>query len=664
MTSPCDNSSNDTYNSKQNNQYNQGKSLYNKTLNSEINTTQDELKLSSKDLFIDYIIRYKKHYFYAIVALAIVDLMDILPPIIVKSAIDVLQKNKEYKFLVILCLVYLISAIIQAIFRFYWRKYFLGTSHQIAYDLRRQVYEHIQNLSFTYFCKTKTGELMSRLTNDIDQIRMMYGIGLLLIIDALFYLISVPFILLWLSYKLALFILVPLPLVPLFVSKVGAYIYKYSEIAQAKVAELSAFVQENFSGIRIIKGFVREDIQLEYFDRQSNNLVDAKLKLSKIESGFYPALEFIVGIGTFLLLLLGGYYVINNEVSLGTFIAFQSYLTKMVWPMTAIGMTINMYQTGMASMARTAEVLNEVSEHETHVNKISIKPVCQFEKSLEVRNLSFNYSNNERFDSNKSILNLHKKELVNDTEHQLINPITTVLNNVSFKLTKGKILGITGPIGSGKSTLLYLIMRLLDPPPQTIFLDGVDIRTYDLISYRSLFGYVPQDSFLFSDTILENIIFGIDRSKSNKSKEKIYEIVENCAKIAQIHDEIMQFHKNYEAMLGERGINLSGGQRQRITLARALAKDPQILIIDDATSAIDTDTEERLLACLKSYLKNKTAIIVSHRLVSISFADEIIYLENGRVLESGIHEDLIRMNGKYAKLWQQQQIKREIEVNN
>ncbi|HNV69198.1 MAG TPA: ABC transporter transmembrane domain-containing protein, partial [Candidatus Ozemobacteraceae bacterium] len=500
-------------------------------------TTAAEVETASPQahaLFRSLWWQYRRPISLGILSLAVTDAMDILPPLIIKRAIDGIEKGESWNLLLWLGVFYLVTAGVQAVFRYFWRTYFIGTSHVIACDLRGRLFAHLQTLSFGYFNRTKTGELMSRLTNDIEEIRQMFGLGMLLSMDALFYFISVPFIMLWLSPGLALYVLLPMPLIPLFVVKMGRLIHHRSRNVQERLADLSAKTQENISGIRIVKAFCREDEEIASFNSTSRYLVKETLGLARIEAGFHPSLELAMGLGIFLLILLGGYGVVRGEISLGSFVAFQSYLLKMVWPMTAVGMTINLYQRGMASLTRSAEILHTAPEISDQPPPVAAAAAAQASDNptvvvrpepeastirgdIEVRGLSFTYPES----------------------------VEPALRDVSFHLPAGKTLGIVGPVGCGKTTLLHLLLRLFDPPAGTIFLDGRDLRSYPVHHLRRELGFVPQDSFLFSDSILENVLFGMkDRPDPQRARE--------CLRIAQVLAEIEALPQKHESLLGER----------------------------------------------------------------------------------------------------------------
>ncbi|MBF0407987.1 MAG: ABC transporter ATP-binding protein [Candidatus Riflebacteria bacterium] len=596
---------------------------------------------TGKSLFFEILIHFKRSFLLGTLSLAFCDILDISPPLLIKTAIDAIEKDGDFRTLSILCAVYVVFSLLQGFFRFLWRKFFIGTSHKAACLLRKRLYEHIQTLSFGFFNKMKTGELMSRLTNDIDEARMMFGMGMLLMMDALFYFLSVPFIMLALSPKLAVCILVPLPVIPFFIIKFGRLIHKKSGYVQECLADLSAKAQENISGIRIIKSFVREKSEIYLFAEQSGKYLNASLDLAKIEAFFHPSLEFAWGFGIFSLLFFGGKEVINGGISIGTFVAFQALLLKMVWPMTAIGMMVNIFQRGLASLNRCSEILNWKPE---------ISPECVTDGSART----------EIPDTNKNaqLLNICGDIEVNNLSFRYETSTKNVIENVSFKLNSGTSLGITGPIGSGKTTLIMLLLRIFQAPEKTIFLDGKEIEKYSPAELRNAVSYVPQETFLFSESIKENIAFGIDFSKSDSTNEKI---IKDSAHMAHISDEIESLPSSYETLLGERGVNLSGGQKQRLSLARAFAKQSQILIVDDAISAVDAETEAKILSDFFKAASGRTVIIVSHRIAAIQKTDSIIFLQDGKIAESGSHDQLVAMNGQYAKLWNKQLLKSELD---
>lgn len=578
----------------------------------------------AKSLFWRALKDYSRPLAIAVLALAATDFLDVLPPLIIKFAIDGIEGGKGVENLLWAGAFFVTAALLQACCRFIWRKFFLGTSHVIGYDLRQRLFEHLQTLPFRFFATAKTGDLMSRLTNDVDEVRQMYGLGALLAMDSLFYFCTVPFILIWMSPKLALYILIPMPLIPFFVMRIGSKLHRLSKRVQERTADLSSRVQENVSGIRVIKTFVREQSEIVSVEVASDKLLQENLDLARVEAGFHPALEFVMGLGVFILIWLGGLAVVNGELSLGAIVAFQSYLLKLVWPMTALGMTINLYQRGMASLGRCAEILclkSDLTEAGTSGNDMPIHG------GFSVKNLTFAYPGNTK----------------------------PLFANLSFEIPVGSSLALVGPIGSGKTTLIHLLLRLFDPPVGSIFLDGKDIRDFPIQRLREAFGYVPQDSFLFSETVLENVAFGLkDRSDLEKASA--------CLKMAGIHEEVNALPDKLQTLLGERGVNLSGGQKQRLTLARALARDPLILVLDDSMSAVDTETEERISRELKQVLQGRTGIVVSHRLSSIQAADQIIYLDEGTIQERGTHQELLALKGNYFRLWEKQKMKSEWEI--
>lgn len=566
---------------------------------------------------------YRKHLFYGFSSLLIVDLADILPPIILKIAIDSIERGEGLRTLLYCGLALLVTAGVQSIFRFLWRQFFLGTSHRSVYDLRKMMFSHLLKLPFHYFSRTRTGDIMSRLTNDIQEIRFMLGIGILVLLDASFYFLTVPFIMLWLSPSLTFITMLPFVFIPALVLLVKGVIHSRSKDVQARLSDLSSKAEENLSGIRVIKGFRTEESEISRFTSCGLEFVRDKIKLAKVESFFHPALDLVIAFGMVVLLYIGGGMVIAGSITLGSFIAFEAYMLKLSWPMMAIGWIINIYQRSMASMERCQQIINEPVAASTNSDIATCVPQ-NFDLSVE--GLSFTY------------------------------PEATIpaLKNVSFKLAEGQTLGITGPVGCGKSTLLRVLMKMFTPDSGEIKIGGVSVEQIHLRELRQMFSYVPQETFLFSESIRENILFSCD----NKNQA---EIAAQYAGNAGLAGDLKDFPEGLETMLGERGVNLSGGQKQRVSLARAMAAERQILILDDCTSAVDTETEQAILSSLRQAARRRTCIIVSHRMVSLQSAELIVYLANGEIAEMGTHKQLLELQGLYAKAWQRQRLKAQLE---
>lgn len=568
---------------------------------------------------------YRRHLLYGVLSLIIVDIADILPPIILKTAIDAIERGNDMKTVVYCGVAMIVTAIIQAIFRFFWRQFFLGTSHRSVYDLRKALFAHLLKLPFHYFSRTRTGDIMSRLTNDIQEIRFMLGIGILVFLDASFYFMTIPIIMIWLSPKLTLITMLPFVVIPLMVVLVKGAIHNRSKEVQARLSDLSSKAEENLSGIRVIKGFRTEESEISRFNRCGQEFVRDKIRLANIESVFHPALDLVIAAGMVILLFFGGRMVIASTITLGSFMAFEAYMLKLSWPMMAVGWIINLYQRSMASMERCLQILRE-PEAQPEKQQDLARQISNYD--IKVENLTFSYPDS----------------------------VQPAIKNVSFALRQGQTLGITGPVGSGKSTLLRLMMKMYSPQSGHIEIGGINTEELFLKQMRELFAYVPQETFLFSETIRENILFASD------NKDQPESALEYAGR-AGLNSDLSEFPNELETMLGERGVNISGGQKQRVSLARALAAERPVLILDDCTSAVDTETEKAILASIRNEKDKRTCIIVSHRMVSLQNSDLIIYLDGGQVVESGTHEALLQLNGRYARTWERQRLKAQLEAN-
>jgi ATP-binding cassette subfamily B protein len=479
-------------------------------------------------------------------------------------------------------------------------------------------------LSPNYFNTHKTGDLMAHATNDINAVRMALGQGVMMIVDSSFMIIlSLIMMVRTTNLKLTATALFTLPLIIFVVNRFGKIIHKRFRIVQEAFSNLTDTTQESFSGIRVIKSFVQEDLVLENFTKVNNDNLKKNLDLVKVSGTFHPFIQFISSISFLLVILYGGKEVILNKISLGDFIAFNSYLGLLVWPMMALGFVINTLQRGAASMERINNILNEKPEIVNIDNPINLENV---KGQIEFKNVSFKYPGTNQY----------------------------ALENISFLIKEGQSLAILGRTGSGKTTVVSLLLRLYDISEGTITFDDIEIGDLSLRSLRENIGYVPQDNFLFSTSISENIGFAFDEKISDE---------EIClaAKMAEVYDNIIDFPNKFDTVLGERGVTLSGGQKQRTSIARALIKNPSVLILDDSLSSVDTETEEKILTNLKTIMKSKTTILISHRTSTVKSCDHIIYLEEGRILEQGNHDELLSLNGLYADLYEKQLLEEKID---
>ncbi len=567
--------------------------------------------------------KYYKKFFWkfiiGILALAIVDYLQIRVPLVIGTITDkIVEGNMDDAYLLNQSLYLAIIGLSIAIGRFIWRNLIFGTSRDIEYYLRNDLFAHLERLSTKYFNQHKTGDLMAHATNDINAVRMAIGPGLLMAVDALVLITLVIYNMIYtVNLKLTLIAIIPFPLIILQGFIISKFMRKRFTDKQEAFAKLTDMVQESFSGIAVIKAFVQESNEIKVFANANKNNFDKNIRLAKLHSAVDPLIRIVVGLSLVLTLVYGGRLTMLGEISLGELVAFINLLTLLVWPMIAVGMILNVIAQGKASLERIEKILDEkpeISDNEKTLNIQNIKG------NIKIDDLSFKYSDTDEYS----------------------------LKNIKLTINQGETLGIIGRTGAGKTTLVNLLLHLYNVPHNKILIDNIDIMKIPLKVLRDNIGYVPQDNFLFSDTIARNISFGID----NVNRE---EIIEN-AKLANVHENIMEFKEGYETIIGERGVTLSGGQKQRISIARALIKDPAILILDDALSAVDVDTEEKILAELKEKRKNKTTIIIAHRISTIKHADKIIFIDDGEIIEEGRHEELIAFNGEYNKMYKKQQL--------
>src|SRR5579875_2729213 len=504
----------------------------------------------------------------------------------------------------------LVGVMIAKGFFAYWTRWVLiGMSRDIEYDLRNDVLARLLALDPEFYARNRTGDLMSRATNDLNAVRMVLGPGIMYTAVTFATMVLAIFFMVKLSPSLTLWVLIPVPFVALAVRYFGQIIHRLSEVIQAALGVLSTRAQENLTGIRIIRAYAQEQAEIEAFDEANREYVGQNIKLISSWSLFFPALSVLIGSTVVILIALGGPKAIDGRLTLGSFSAFYMFLTQLTFPMIAIGYVTNIFQRGAASMGRLNYILNA-------------RP------NIQDRSAAVAAGSNA-------------------------GPAPTVLRDINLHVPAGATLAIVGPTGSGKSTLASLIGRLWEAPRGSLLIDGRPIEEYPLSELRRAIGYVPQDTFLFSDTIRENIAFGV----SDAAEEHVYE----AAEIAGISGEIQGFAHGFDTLVGERGITLSGGQKQRTAIARAILRQPRILILDDALSSVDTETEERILRQLRGVMSQRTTILISHRISTVRTADQIIVMRDGRIIERGTHEELLALGGYYADLYQKQLLEEELE---
>jgi ATP-binding cassette, subfamily B, multidrug efflux pump len=589
--------------------------------------------LENTQLIRFYLWKYKKPIGIGLLALITVDALDILPPLFFKKAVDITVEKGPTGDLAALALIYFFTSVAQALCRYGWRMYLIRASFFAGLDMRAQFSKHLFGLSMSYFNRTSLGNLMSLATNDVEAVRLAIGSGILVFVDALFFLVTVPIAMCLLSWKLTLLACLPLPLIPILVIKHEKLVNERFHQVQECFGKISSLAQESLSGIRVIKAFARENTQIERMINLGNKYIQLNLKLARIQTGIGPVMDFLMSLGTVILLFWGGHSLIQdseNVLTLGTFVAFQQYIQKMVWPMAALGMSMNYYQRAITSSNRLKDVLSTTTDVPDPESPVIISRHLKKGK-VEFNRLSFAFPGSSQ----------------------------PILKGIDLIIEPGERVAIVGAIGAGKSALLSLLPRLYPIQRGMLKVDGVDINDWPIQELRDQVGYVSQDIFLFSETILENVAFGLHNWLEQNS---LLPSIEESARLACVHDEILTFRSSYQTRLGERGINLSGGQKQRLTIARAIAKQPSILVLDDALSSVDVQTEEKILQGLRLRKGRNTELIAAHRISTIIDADRIVVLNQGKIVQMGTHSQLVKdRSGEYWKFFEQQQLKEDLE---
>jgi len=569
--------------------------------------------------------RHRRSLLLGLLSLIGTDLAGIALPWLIKGGIDTALHTDAQRSLIKYPLLILLAAGFQGFFRYCWRINIHGFSRRCEADLRDRVFSHLQKLPLSYFQNNKTGDLMSRLTNDIHAVRELMGFGSLAIVDAAVVLVFSLTLMITINPWLTLWSMLAMPLIPVVVRFFGREIFRFSRETQEQLSALSAFVLENLSGIRVVQAYAQEQNQIRRFEEISSGYRCKTMWLATLWGIFWPLMQVMAGLAATVVLWLGGRQVLQGTMTLGEYVAFNGYLAMLTWPLMAIGYTANQYQRGTAALSRLAEVL-DTPISPRYASLPMEGDVLAVRGAVEICGLTFSYAGDQ----------------------------PPVLTNINLSIPAGSLCGIVGETGSGKSTLANLLLRLYEPTDGTIFIDGVDIKRMARGQLEKAIGYVSQDIFLFFGSIKENILLGIENGENG--------VLEEAARVTQILPTIQMFGRGFETIIGERGVRLSGGQKQRTALARAIIKDPPVLILDDAFSSVDAETEEEILRELRQFMRGRTTLLISHRISSVRNADQIIYLRGGEAIERGTHEELLARRGVYYELYRYQTVIHEVEA--
>jgi len=597
----------------------------------------------------DYVRRYRRAFTLGLACTILTQAVTLVSPKVLQYAIDDLTRGVTRAKLIEYGAALLAIGLFGGVFRFLMRRILIGASRDIEYDMRNDFFAHLQKLPPAYFQAHRTGDLMSRATNDLNAVRMMIGPSIMYSANTILTFVVALAMMIAIDPRLTLFSLVPMPFVSLSVKYFGSAIHKRFEEIQAQLSDVSAVAQEALAGVRVVRAYRQEQAEVDRFRRSNNEYLRRNRGLIVLQGFFFPSMSFLLGLGALFVIWLGSRDVIRGRITVGEFVAFNAYLTMLAWPMIAFGWVTNMLQRGMASWKRMLEVLDtrpDIVDPQSRgphggTRRGVESAIRNIQGSIEFRDLTFSYG--ER----------------------------PVLRSVSARIAAGETVALVGPTGSGKSTLMALLARLYDPPPGTVFIDGSDVRDLPLEVLRGAIGFVPQEPFLFSDTIGDNVAFGLDGISRASGVGMTGEpgqadrgaAIEVASAVARLDKDVADLPKGYDTIVGERGITLSGGQKQRAAIARAVIVDPRILILDDALSAVDTYTEEEILSRLQAVMRERTSLIVSHRISTVRRADRILVIDEGTLIERGTHDELVARGGLYAELYRKQLLEEELAAS-
>jgi ATP-binding cassette subfamily B multidrug efflux pump len=571
-----------------------------------------------------YLKKYRRGFMVGSLCVLLLNGIAVQFPQVIQRAVDYLNDGgRSVRRLEFYALLLVLIALSKGIFQFLTRWIVIGISRDIEFDLRNDLFRHLEELSYPYYQRTRTGDIMARATNDLNAVRMLLGPAIMYSANTLVFTAGALIYMLKISPKLTLYTFLPLPVASIVIQYFGRQIHERFEKIQAMFSDISARAQENFSGARVIRAYVQETAEVRQFEAANTEYINRSLPLARLMGLLWPTLELTLGLAVVLVLWLGGREVLLHRIRIGAFTAFLTYMIQLTWPVIALGWVINIFQRGTASLKRIDEIMLVKPEiTDDPAVAASGPPENELRGEIEFRGLNFAYNG------------------------------TPVLRDVNLRIPEGTSLAIVGPTGSGKTTLVDLIPRIYDADPGSVLIDGRPVREYPLEFLRRNIGFVPQETFLFSDTVRENIAFGIDDATDRE--------IHQAADAASIATDIESFPEKYATVVGERGLTLSGGQKQRTAIARALIRNPRILILDDALSSVDTQTEDKILNHLREMMRGRTTIFISHRVSTVRNADQIAVLHGGRIVEMGRHDELLARDGYYTDLYNKQLLEEEL----
>jgi ATP-binding cassette, subfamily B, multidrug efflux pump len=569
-----------------------------------------------------YLWRYRRAYALGFGALVMKDALGAALPLAMRAAIDALTAGRALRTMIAFCALIVATAMVKGIFQYWMRVILIGNSRDIEFDLRNDLFSRLVTLDSGFYSRMRTGDILARATNDMNAVRMMFGPGMMYLFETSITLIFAVAVMLRVDWRLTLVAMAPAPLVSFAVLGFGRKIHDRFESIQGIFSDISSRVQENLTGVRVVRAYVQEQAELKLFEHVNAGYIEENIRLARISALFNSSLTALIGTTFLLVLWAGGWQFAQHKITLGSFVMFFTYMNMLVWPMIAMGWVANLVERGRASLTRVQALLEERPHIAAPAHPRALPSPVRGE--IDFRSVSLRYGDR------------------------------TILRDLDFQISAGSTVAIVGHTGSGKSSLAHLVPRLIDPGAGAVLLDGIDLRELAPEDLRRAIGYVPQETFLFSATLAENIAFGV----KNATDDQIH----RAAEIAGLAPDIAGFPEGYRTMVGERGITLSGGQKQRTAIARAILRDPRILILDDALASVDTATEERILNGLASIMRGRTTILISHRVSTVRGADRIFVLEHGELVAEGSHEELLKRGGYYADLYQKQLLEEELEA--